>query len=227
MAVLSSSALSTTSLAATVTATTTATSTALRLPPDPWAEVKRQIATMATQVARPTCRTPGTKKGCERCCSDGHNWRECFDVESCAAQVPPGGRYAFVLAQVQQPGSNWLPYLEKMREEADRIQQETTASVDLVVLIPTAHVGKLREMHWSRLKQFGVQVVKVPWELPPELHWWPEDWHPGKVDGWCGPQDLVRLHTIGLESFDAVAFYDQDVEFHGAAPSKACKKRVR
>ena len=20
---------------------------------------------------------------------------------------------------------------------------------------------------------------------------------PGKVDGWCGPQDLVRLHTTG------------------------------
>ncbi|CAE7794276.1 RE2 [Symbiodinium sp. CCMP2592] len=125
--------------------------------------------------------------------------------------------------KVQQPGQNWLPYLENMREEADRIQQKTTATVDIVVLIPTAHVSKLRETHWSRLKQFRVQVVKVPWELPPELYWWPDNWHPGKVDGWCGPQDLVRLHTTGLDSFDAVAFYDQDVEFHGALLCRLCR----
>ncbi|CAE7690777.1 CPK1, partial [Symbiodinium microadriaticum] len=201
--------------AALVTKAVTSTE-APREPPDPWKEVRRQMATRAAEVTRPTCRTAGAKKGCERCCSDGHAWRECFDVETCAAQAPPGGKYAFVLAQVQQPGQNWLPYLENMREEADRIQQQTTATVDIVVLIPTAHVGKLRETHWSRLKQFGVQVVKVPWELPPELHWWPDNWHPGKVDGWCGPQDLVRLHTTGLDSFDAVAFYDQDVEFHSS-----------
>eukprot|EP00439_Symbiodinium_sp_Y106_P033198 s1101_g3.t6 len=238
MTVPVSIAATTAATAALVTKAVTSTE-APREPPDPWKEVRRKMAARAAEVIRPTCRTcalassgaknprvtertAGAKKGCERCCSDGHAWRECFDVETCAAQAPPGGKYAFVLAQVQQPGQNWLPYLENMREEADRIQQQTTATVDIVVLIPTAHVGKLRETHWSRLKQFGVQVVKVPWELPPELYWWPDNWHPGKVDGWCGPQDLVRLHTTGLDSFDAVAFYDQDVEFQGALLSRLC-----
>eukprot|EP00439_Symbiodinium_sp_Y106_P033128 s1101_g3.t5 len=239
MTVPVSIAATTAATAALVTKAVTSTE-APREPPDPWKEVRRKMAARAAEVIRPTCRTcalassgaknprvtertAGAKKGCERCCSDGHAWRECFDVETCAAQAPPGGKYAFVLAQVQQPGQNWLPYLENMREEADRIQQQTTATVDIVVLIPTAHVGKLRETHWSRLKQFGVQVVKVPWELPPELYWWPDNWHPGKVDGWCGPQDLVRLHTTGLDSFDAVAFYDQDVEFQGALLSRLCR----
>ena len=138
---------------------------------------------------RVTERTAGAKKGCERCCSDGHAWRECFDVETCAKDARAGRSFVWCstfhaaaelrfaeaqrklllvgnmpsswprlegeppttknlkqsqffyprhglsvatrgrcrrscsctkLAEVQQPGQNWLPYLENMREEADR-----------------------------------------------------------------------------------------------------------
>merc|ERR1711920_312877 len=62
---------------------------------------------------------------------------------------------------------------------------------------------RLSKRHRERLEKFQVRLVEVPWSLPPTLKWWPSNWWPGKFDGWCGPQDLVRLHTLGLEDYDA------------------------
>ncbi|CAE7151860.1 unnamed protein product, partial [Symbiodinium pilosum] len=32
---------------------------------------------------------------------------------------------------------------------------------------------------------------------------------------WCGHQDLIRLHVLALDAYDAVAYYDADCEFQG------------
>merc|ERR1712100_521653 len=73
------------------------------------------------------------------------------------------------------------------------------------------------------VKQYGIRMVEIPWTLPPNC-WYPRDyWWPGKPDGWCGPQDLMRLHVLGLDDYDAVVFYDQDIEFQGSvAPILRC-----
>lgn len=153
--------------------------------------------------------------GCKTCCNDGVRWKPCFDVEKCAQSAPLGGKYAFVLVQVERPGWPWLTFLDGMKAQADRLASTSKSTVDIVLLIPEWDVQKLEHIHWSRLKQFKIKVVKVPWTLPPLLRWWPDDWNPRKQSGWCGPQDLVRLHTVGLDEYDAAAFFDQDIEFHG------------
>lgn len=30
---------------------------------------------------------------------------------------------------------------------------------------------------------------------------------------WCGHQDLIRLNVLGIEGYDAVAYFDGDCEF--------------
>merc|ERR1719433_1221999 len=44
----------------------------------------------------------------------------------------------------------------------------------------------------------------------------------------CGSQDLVRLHVLGLEGYDAVAYYDTDVQFQGdVTPVLRCAAQDR
>jgi len=94
--------------------------------------------------------------------------------------------------------------------------------VDIIVLMPERDAGRLSSRHRDFLGQQRVQLVKVPWTIPPKMRWWPEDWSPGR-DGWCGPQDLMRLHVLSLDRYDAAAFYDQDIEFHGdVGPALRC-----
>lgn len=153
--------------------------------------------------------------GCKTCCNDGVKWKPCFDVEKCAQGAPLGGKYAFVLVQVGQPGWPWLTFLDGMKAQAKMLEYTSKTIVDIVLIIPEWDVKRLGQKHLSRIAQFKIKIVKVPWTLPPLLRWWPADWNPKMQSGWCGPQDLVRLHTVGLDEYDAAAFFDQDVEFHG------------
>eukprot|EP00930_Biecheleria_cincta_P038558 TRINITY_DN26485_c0_g1_i1.p1 TRINITY_DN26485_c0_g1~~TRINITY_DN26485_c0_g1_i1.p1 ORF type:complete len:564 (-),score=93.18 TRINITY_DN26485_c0_g1_i1:64-1755(-) len=153
--------------------------------------------------------------GCKTCCNDGVRWKPCFDVETCAQSAPLGGKYAFVLVQVGRPGWPWLTFLDTMKAQANMLASTSKSTVDIVLLIPEWDVKRLSQNHLSRIAQFNIKIVKVPWTLPPLLRWWPDDWNPTKTAGWCGPQDLVRLHTVGLDEYDAAAFFDQDIEFHG------------
>ncbi|CAK0809186.1 unnamed protein product [Prorocentrum cordatum] len=102
-----------------------------------------------------------------------------------------------------------------MRDAANRIARQNNGTVDIVLVMPSKDASSLGCRHVTHLRRYGVQLREVPWVIPPTLRWWPSHWWPGKPDGWCGPQDLVRLHVLGLEGYDAVAFYDQDVEFQG------------
>lgn len=69
----------------------------------------------------------------------------------------------------------------------------------------------------TRLDEFGVKVVPVHWFVPPDARFRPPD------DGWCGPKDFIRLHVLGLTGYDAVAFYDNDIQIQGdIAPLLRC-----
>ena len=37
------------------------------------------------------------------------------------------------------------------------------------------------------------------------------------VKDWCGHQDLIRLNVLGIEGYDAVAYFDGDCEFQASA----------
>jgi len=171
------------------------------------------------EVEAREAKAKGRHAGCATCCNDGESWGvACLDVDACAAEAPSlGGRYAFVYAQVGRPGWPWLTFIDSMKVQALALAFETNSTVDIILLMPPKDIQQLGSRHWDLIRRYDVRLVEVPWTIPPTLTWWPKHWWPGKLDGWCGPQDLVRLHVLGLEGYDAVAFYDQDVEFQGDA----------
>lgn len=152
-----------------------------------------------------TIRRPQTKSfsGCGKCCSNGEDHVACFDVEKCADSVPPGGKFALVMSQVWNPSSNFLPFLSNWKEAAEMI-----GNTDLVMMVPKRDEDRLQAVHHKRMKDFGVRLVITDWAVPPDFKFFP------KTD-WCGHQDFVRLNAFGLEGYDAVAYYDSDIEFQG------------
>lgn len=184
-------------------------------------EVHRILAGWQSSAQRPRVRA------CQDCCHDGEKWGvPCFDVEACAAPTPSGGKYAFVYAQVGRPGWPWLTFLASMKRQAVALATKTGGTADIILLMPAADIKQMNDQHRNHLQKYNVRVLEVPWTIPPALRWWPSDWWPGKADGWCGPQDLMRLHVLGLDEYDAAAFYDQDVEFQGdATPVLLCASK--
>ena len=142
--------------------------------------------------------------GCNHCCNDGTKNGPCFDVEECASGVT-GGRYAFVYAHVGDPGWPWLTFLDSMWAQAVKLE-EIGGVADIVVLMPGENIRNLGCQHRRLVEQYRLRIIEVPWTIPPNS-WYPSYWWPGKADGWCGPQDLMRLHALGLDDYDAVVFY--------------------
>jgi len=158
------------------------------------------------------------RKVCNGCCHDGAKWGvPCFDtqLEACAAKAKLGGRYALVYGQVEKPNWPWLTFLPSLQTQAKLLEQRSQGTVDIVVIMLAKDIAKMDQRHRDYLEKYKVRLVEVPWSLPPDLRWWPDNWWPGKSDGWCGPQDLVRMQVFGLVDYDAAAFYDQDIEFLG------------
>merc|ERR1712130_552112 len=60
----------------------------------------------------------------------------------------------------------------------------------------------------GKLTEFGVQLVEVDWAVPSDMIF-------QKKENWCGFQDLMRMHILGIEGYDAVAYYDSDIELQG------------
>lgn len=184
-------------------------------------ETRQAVAAMAAWRARHRRVLKSASaggRGCARCCHDGERWgAPCFDVDACASRAAMGGRYAFVYAHVGRPGWPWLTFIPGMRLQALALAAETNSTVDIVVIMPKKDADSLGPRHLELVRQYDIRVVSVPWVIPPALKWWPKGWWPGKADGWCGPQDLVRLHVLGMTEYSAAVFYDQDVEFHGDA----------
>ena len=151
---------------------------------------------------------PGRSKpeapGCkEHCCNDGERSRDCFrGVESCAAEGPEKGKFAIVFSHVGGVPEKFLPYLEDARDQAKK------GGLDLLLLIPRSDATSLEEGLRMSLKDRGVTVVEVDWALPPDMLY-------HQKDGWCAPEDLIKLHALTLSTYDAVVMYSNLVQIQG------------
>lgn len=148
-------------------------------------------------------------------CNAGSIYTPCLDVEACAAQGPVQGRYAFVLtytglihrrlAFTSASRRAFLPYIDAMAKQAKE------HNIDILLLIPQGDQLLLSEEDHQLLKQHHVRLILADWTIPPNMKF--------VQKRWCGRQDLIRLHVLGLEEYDAVAYYDDDVELQGDVTS--------
>eukprot|EP00435_Cladocopium_sp_Y103_P065254 s21_g27.t1 len=150
--------------------------------------------------------------GCEGfCCNLGDKEVQCLDVESCAGAGSNGSnatlpRYALVLSHYGVPTNSLLQSIKSMRAAA------LAAGADILVLMMQGHADQMSYKLQKRLKKWHVKVHLVPWALPPGMIYIKKV---TKYDGWCGKMDLIRLHALALEGYDAIAYYDADCEFQG------------
>jgi len=145
----------------------------------------------------------GSAIGCDDCCNDGHSTVPCFDVHACAAHGPEQGHYAMVFTYVWKPPDNFLPHIESA------IKQRTEAAkIDLILIMTKEDTALINDKQREILDKYSVQLRTVDWSVPPNMKFHPEK-------DWCGGQDLIRLHALNLEGYDAVAYYDTDIEFQG------------
>ncbi|CAK0830209.1 unnamed protein product [Prorocentrum cordatum] len=113
-----------------------------------------------------------------------------------------------------------LKNLEAMRAQA------RAHGLDIVMLMLGSHAAETGEEVRRELAAKGVRIVAVDWDLPPGS-WLPvmkdgQIWRRGR-EGWCGPMDLMRMHIFGLEGYDAVAYFDTDMELQGdVLPALRC-----
>jgi len=144
---------------------------------------------------------PGNQfqQGCVECCNDGAKHVPCLNVETCADSGPKNGKYAIVFSFVGKAEKDILPYILKTRAHIPH-------STDLILLMPHEDAKDLDKDRRRELQINNVQLREVNWAVPPDMLF-----HP--TENWCGPQDLIRLHVLGLEGYDAVAYYDNDIEF--------------
>lgn len=158
-------------------------------------------------------------QGCNSCCNDGTDVVTCFDVMECAARGPEAGKYAFVFTYTENPPENFLPYIQSYAH-----QSYGSSTFDLILIMPKEDAKKLNSGQKQRMKDYNVQLMEVDWKLPPNMKYQ----GPKDGGGWCGGMDLVRLHALGLEGYDAVAYYDTDIEFQGdVTPVLRCAAQGR
>jgi len=145
----------------------------------------------------------GKATECQGCCNDGHRTVPCFDVHSCAAKGPERGRYAMVFSYVGVPPDNFLPHIESAKA-----QSSEDVKIDLILIMHKQEAPLLTQGQREILNRYNVQLRTVDWDVPPNMKY-----HPSF--DWCGGQDLIRLHALTFEGYDAVAYYDTDIEFQG------------
>jgi len=147
-------------------------------------------------------------------CNDGEKNVQCLDVDQCAAGAPATGRFAFILTHDLEKEIK-LPF-----PNMDSVQfQAKKHSMDIVMLVPEHAKHPLSAQDKSELEGQNIKVVQVPWRIPPNSKF-------NQEHGWCGPKDLIRLHAFGLKEYDAVAYYDTDVELQGdVSPALRCASR--
>lgn len=147
---------------------------------------------------------------CNDCCMDGYKQVPCLDVESCAAKGPKKGKYAFVLSQRCAPPwtlpnpATFLKNIEAMKAQAQ------VHGIDMLMLMRPTDIAAMPKKMLTQMKDHNVRLVPVDWDLPPGMKYKPANWTGNR--GWCGPMDLIRLHMFNLTGYDAVVYYDDDIE---------------
>eukprot|EP00419_Tripos_fusus_P024052 CAMPEP_0172719188 /NCGR_PEP_ID=MMETSP1074-20121228/75361_1 /TAXON_ID=2916 /ORGANISM="Ceratium fusus, Strain PA161109" /LENGTH=355 /DNA_ID=CAMNT_0013544513 /DNA_START=16 /DNA_END=1079 /DNA_ORIENTATION=- len=161
----------------------------------------------------------GGAQGCTSCCNNGTALTPCFDAVECAASGPAAGKYAFVFTYTGEPPNNFLPHIERAAR-----QSHGSSTFDLILLMTKEDAKTLNSAQKQRMKDYNVQLKEVDWAVPPNMKYQ----GPGHGAGWCGSQDFVRLHALGFEGYDAVAYYDTDIEFQGdVTPVLRCAAQGR
>jgi len=155
------------------------------------------------------------KKGYTNC-NDGYKSTECMDVEDCATlSARQNRKFALVVTHdLRQPLRLPLPNMQKMLEQA------ALHKMDVVLIAPANGTFPLSEEDRKNLEAEKIKLVEVPWVVPPRAK------YHSKSSNWCGPKDFIRVHAFGLTDYDAVAYYDNDIELQGdVTPALKCASR--
>jgi len=145
---------------------------------------------------------------CKDCCNDGTNTVPCLNVDVCASAGPTHGRYAVVFSHVGKPTEDdFLPHVQELKARVGN-------SMDTVLLMTKADAASLSTEQKRALWINNVKLQRVDWAVPHDMT--------QEASG-CGQRDLLQLHALALEGYDAVAHYDSDVQFRGdITPALRC-----
>jgi len=149
---------------------------------------------------------PVVDKACAKCCHHGEKVVPCLDVETCAQNGPANGKYAIAMSFVGKVGNMSgmsLPNIKSMEAAAKM------ANADLLMAMQKSDREKMTAYQKELLKKYSVKLVDVDWAIPPKMKAYQEAEAP------LARQDFVRLHLLGMERYDAIAYYDNDVEIQG------------
>merc|ERR1712087_349384 len=72
--------------------------------------------------------------------------------------------------------------------------------------------AKISNEEREQLVQIGVEFREVPWIIPPRL----SKGVPIDSGGCCGAKEFIKLNAMSLTEYDAVLFYDTDVEMRSS-----------
>jgi len=168
-----------------------------------------------TQLIQSFETSTSTVQGCKWCCNNGEQTVNCLDVEQCAVGGPEKGKYAFIFTYTGKPHKDFLPHIDSVA-----MQSDGNSTFDRILIMTKDDAKQLSEEQRQRMKEYNVRLMEVDWAVPPNMKF--------TRDGWCGSQDLVRLHALAVDGYDAVAFYDSDIEFQGdVTPVLRCAARGR
>ncbi|CAJ1342410.1 unnamed protein product [Effrenium voratum] len=148
-------------------------------------------------------RRSAKKPGCRGCCNLEDKIVDCLDVEKCAQSGPENGKYALVLSHWGVPSEGMLQSIPSMKAAA-----LAANNADILLIMLQKDADRISPKIQKLLDKWTVKVRVVPWDVPTRSIFNPKH-------DWCGHQDLIRLHVVGLEGYDAVAYYDADCEFQG------------
>lgn len=87
--------------------------------------------------------------------------------------------------------------------------KNTTAKnlgAEFIMLIPKG--SSISTSVQDELFRIGLSFREVPWVVPPNLS---KD-VPRESGGCCGAREFIKLHAFNMTEFDAIIFYDMDIE---------------
>ena len=163
-----------------------------------------QVKVDATPQPLKLHKLPVIDKACNGCCHHGEEKVPCLDVHTCAHNGPLHGKYAIAMTFVGWPKFRMrLPYIKSMKAAA-----KMANNADLLMFMRESDSKEMTANQTELLKHHNVKLVDVDWDIPPEMKFYQNGY-------WCGHQDFIRMHVLGMEGYDAIAYYDTDVEFWG------------
>ena len=112
-------------------------------------------------------------------------------------------RYAIAMSFVGRPKDHMLPYIQSMQAAAAMAN-----NADILMVMQKSDSTHMTSHQKELFHNNSVKLVEVDWDTPPKMKGY-------KEGGWCGHQDFIRLHVLGMEGYDAIAYYDTDIEFQG------------